>query len=121
MSAESGAFIQSGALQLGAQWGTLIFLTVISSAVIHGLFGLVASWKLALARDLRFLFVPLLYFLVGVVYSLAMCSLIAFAVACVNYTLSSPLDNSEMVAYVVILVAVTTFFASGRTSTLYAL
>ena len=115
-------FIQSGASELGAQWGSLIFLSVIICAVIHALFGLISSWKLALSRDVRFLFLPLLYFLVGVVYSMVCCSLIAFAVACVNYTLNQvTLGTSEMIVYVIILVVVTTFFASGRTSTLYSL
>ena len=105
---------------IGAMWGELILGTVIASAVIHSLYGVVTIRNLVF-RDLKTLFIPVTFFIVGAIYSFLTMAPLAFAIAVVHFSLDSILLYSERVIYTTVMVMLTTFFSAGRTANLYAM
>lgn len=105
---------------IAAIWGRLIFLSCMASAVLYVVIALFACRRLIL-KDIRWLFIILVYFFLGAFHAFITLALLCFAVACVLNTFGAPMENGEMITYAGVMTIITIFFASGRKSILYSL
>ncbi len=114
------SLINVRASSLGGMWGAILFWTMVSCGTIHGIFGLVVSARLAL-HSIKFLFVPLIFFIIGVVYTFVRCAVLSLAVALVHLALQVDLQVGELTFYVFALSLLCLFFSAGRITNIYAM
>jgi len=106
---------------LKGQIGALLLPTIVGCGVLHALFGLAVGLSLW-NTDVRLAAaLPLLFLVVGAVYSAFIAGPIGVLIACVNYALKVSLSSVATAAYVVVLVLLVFFFSIGRVATLYSM
>jgi hypothetical protein len=105
---------------VGGVWGRIMFFTVMASASLHALWAMLAVVKLVPFNP-RFLFVPVIYFVVGLVYSFLRCWIVALAIGVVHLSLSSGMIVEELAAYAFCLCFVCLFYSAGRIPHLYSM
>jgi hypothetical protein len=105
---------------IGSLWGDIILSTVIVCAIVHLCFGFITIRNLVV-RDLRALFIPLGYLVVGAIFSFFSMSLLALSIALVHYSLDSELNDVERAVYVAVLSFLCIYSSCGYTANLYSL
>jgi hypothetical protein len=97
-----------------------MFFTVMTTAACHALWNMLAVGKM-LPQYPKLLALPLIYFVVGVVYSVLRCSVLALAIALVHLSLRNGMVLEELATYVFVLSFVCLFYSGGRVPNLYSM
>eukprot|EP00744_Colponema_vietnamica_P019242 GILI01027217.1.p1 GENE.GILI01027217.1~~GILI01027217.1.p1 ORF type:complete len:116 (-),score=6.37 GILI01027217.1:23-370(-) len=104
---------------VGQMWGNIVLLTVLFSGVVHSLFGFISIWKLVM-KDGRAIFTPLLYFIVGALYGLALSAAPSGLIAACYSVLQTDMKYGDCVVYSAVLCCVILYFSSGKNSIMYS-
>eukprot|EP00758_Cryptobia_borreli_P006274 Tbor_TRINITY_DN5111_c0_g1::TRINITY_DN5111_c0_g1_i1::g.26068::m.26068 len=117
-----GIFVESNEelLGVGTMWGRMVLYVTLACATLHFLCGVILTWRLIL-KGCGAVFIPLLYFILGGLYSFILTAPTVWGIVLCHYTLNFGLTEIEMIIYGFVLTIVVIFFTSGKTSILYCL
>ena len=105
---------------VGGVWTRIMFFTVMTTATLHAAWSMLAVGKM-LTTHPRLVLLPFIYFVVGLVYALCRCCVIALAVALVHLSLKNGMVTVELALYVFFLSFICLFYSGGRVPNIYSM